>query len=59
MACSFAALSLIPASRVAILSTFSPIANLVLVRLLLTDERITRWRVGGIGLGVAGILILV
>jgi drug/metabolite transporter (DMT)-like permease len=59
VACSFAALSLIPASRVAILSAFAPIANLALVRLLLKDERVTRGRVAGIALGLAGVLVLV
>jgi drug/metabolite transporter (DMT)-like permease len=59
VACSFASLSLIPASRVAILSAFSPIANLLLVRLLLKDERVTAWRVAGIVLGMASVLVLV
>ncbi len=55
---SFGALALLPASRVAILSAFSPIASLLLVRVLLKDERIGAMRLGGTILGLAGMLAL-
>ena len=54
----YLALTLIPASRAIILSTISPVVNLVLVHFILEQERVHRHHVLGIAVTLAGILVL-
>jgi len=56
--CFYLALSLIPANRVVMLSTISPIINLVLIHFLLEHEQVTRKHFLGIGISLVGIVAL-
>ncbi len=57
--CLYLALYLIPANRVAIISTFSPIVNLILVHFLLEHEKVRRKHLGGVAISLIGILLLI
>jgi len=56
--CFYLALSLIPANRVVMLSTISPIINLILIHFLLEHEQVTRKHFLGIGISLVGVVAL-
>jgi drug/metabolite transporter (DMT)-like permease len=56
--CFYLALSLIPANRVVMISTISPIINLVLIHFLLEHEKVTLKQFFGVGISLIGIVIL-
>ncbi len=53
--CYYIAFSLIPANRAVMLSTFSPVVNLLLVHMLLDHDPIKKKHVMGVGLSFIGI----
>lgn len=54
----YAALTMIPANRVIIITAFSPVINLILVRLILKQEKILAHHIGGVTISLTGLLLL-
>ncbi|MEL7130961.1 MAG: DMT family transporter [Pseudomonadota bacterium] len=55
---SFASVALLPLAEAVLLAQLAPVLTAIIAVLVLS-ERLTRWRVLGLGFGVAGVLVLV